>query len=774
MQDGGLAAGTASDLTGFGYRGGRGRTAAATLLLLALLLAQLLALSGSRLEPLSLQSLIAALPGDDSAAPAAPTKGEIAERLRQAPLGFVENVGQAPRSVSHTAQGPGYSFAFGERGVQVSLIKQEAARRAAAKGAGASGLSLGLAFIGSNPDARAELLGSAQGRVDYLVGERSRWRTGLATHPGLVYRDLWPGIDMAFKGSAGTLKYEFRLSPGADPSQIRLAYQGAQSLSLTGAGALQVQTARGKLTDAAPVSYQRHDGRRVAVESSYALGQGTGYGFTVGSYDRSQPLVIDPGLEYSTFLGGSGFDVAFAIAVQGNDAYITGGTASPDFPTTPNAFQPGQPPSPGGPLAQDAFVARIDTRKSGPASLEYSSFLGGSFPDAGFGIAVAGDDAFVTGPTFSPNFPTTANAYDPSFNGPPGGSDGFVTRLDTGKAGAAGLEYSTYLGGAANDRGLGIDIKGAEAYLTGLTESGDFPATGNAFDQSHNGGEDAFVTRLDTGRPGTAGLEYSTFLGDTSNDSGRGLAVKGDDAFVTGPTQSSGFPVTGNAFDGTDNGGEDGFVSRVDTGRAGAASLTYSTYLGGNTGDDSGRGIDVHENDAFLTGVTTSGDFPVTPSGFQQNNGGSVDAFVTRLDTKRAGPAGLRYSTYLGGFGPDDFQGLAAGGIAAHGNDAYVTGATFSPNFPTTPDAFQPAPGGGGDAFVSLLDTKRSGAASLEYSTYLGGFAPDLGRGVAVGGNDAFVTGGAISPNFPTTPNAFQGFNRGGGGDAFLTRLDIK
>jgi hypothetical protein len=430
-------------------------------------------------------------------------------------------------------------------------------------------------------------------------------------------------------------------------------------------------------------------------------------------------------------------------------------------------------------LAQDAFLSRIDTRKSGDASLEYSTFLGGSGPDAGFSVAVKGNDAFVTGATFSPDFPTTPNAVDTSFGGPPGGSDGYVTRIDTRKAGGAGLEYSTFLGGVANDRGLGIDVQGPDAFVTGIAESPDYPVTGNALDQVQNGGEDAFVTRVDTERAGTAGLEYSTFLGGTLNDSGRGISVHGHDAYVTGPTQSSNFPVTGNAFDPIDNPGEDGFVSRVDTQRSGDSGLRYSTYLGGSL-DDSGRGIAVNGNDAFVTGVTGSTDYPVTQSAFQGTHAGdpgTIDAFVTRLATNRSGLAGLAYSTYLGGSGPEDFGGTA-GGIAVQGNDAFVTGATFSPDFPVTANALDTTfngPPGTTDAFVSRIDTKRSLGDSLPFSTFLGGGNIDLGRGVAVTGDDAFIGGATASADFPVTPNAFDTtINDPGFGDAFVTRLDTK
>ena len=382
-----------------GYR----RLLAGGLLLLALALVPVLALAGGGVER-------AAAP------PAAPSEREILDRLAAAPMGFVENVGQAHRSATHLAQGPGYAFAFGPEGVRVALVKQARAGAAAA-----ASLSVGLEFVGANPAAEAELLGGPSGGADYLVGERSRWRTGVATHPELVYRELWPGVDMVFSGSRGQLKYEFRVAPGADPSRIRLAYQGAQSLSLSSAGALNVNTGHGVLRDAAPVSYQRLDGRRVPIESSFAVGHGPGYGFAMGGYDHSQPLVIDPALEYSTYLGGGGPDSGLDVAVDGHDAYVSGSTASPNLPVTPNAFDT----TPNG--SQDAFVARIDTRKSGPASLEYSTFLGGGGPDAALGIELKGEDAYLTGFTASPNFPVTANAYDQTFNG--GMGEAFVAKL---------------------------------------------------------------------------------------------------------------------------------------------------------------------------------------------------------------------------------------------------------------------------------------------------------------------------------------------------------
>jgi hypothetical protein len=704
-------------------------------LLLALALIPVLALAGG---------------GDRAAAPAAPTEREILDRLAAAPVGFVENVGQGHRSATHLAQGPGYAFAFGQEGVRLSLSPS---------------FSVGLEFVGANPNAEAVLAGRPTGGADYLVGERSRWRTGLATYPELVYRDLWPGVDMAFTGSKGALKYEFRVAPGADPSRIQLAYQGAQSLSVGSAGALSVNTKQGVLKDKAPVSYQTIDGRRVPVESSFAHAPGTGYGFTVGAYDHSKPLVIDPALQYSTFLGGSGEDAGLSIAVRGDDAYVTGATFSTDFPVRHTAFDT----SPNG--GQDAFVARLDTTKRRNAGLEYSTYLGGFLDDAGLGIAFRGSDAYVTGIAVSPNFPTTANAYDQSFNGFP--ADVWVSRIDTEKSGAASLEYSSYIGSGGLDIGLDLVVKGSDVILTGLAGAENFP-TANAYDSTFNGGGiDGFVARIDTAA-GAAGLEYSSFLGGGGPDSGRGIVVKGNDAFIAGPTGSPNFPTTATAFDTSFNGGGlDAFVTRLDLNTPGDAGLEYSTYLGGAGLEDQppperpGTSIDVVDQDAYVSGVTNSPDFPTTPNAYDTSHNGDRDAFVTRLDTSQSGAAGLEYSTYLGGSGEDIGRE-----IDVNRRGEYLIGATTSADFPVTPNAFQANNQGGQDAFVTRLDIDQPGLAGLQFSTYLGGSDTDFGRSIVARRDHAFVAGFTRSADFPKRGAFDPSFN--GVQDGFVTRLDTE
>ncbi|MCZ7573429.1 MAG: SBBP repeat-containing protein [Ardenticatenaceae bacterium] len=453
-------------------------------------------------------------------------------------------------------------------------------------------------------------------------------------------------------------------------------------------------------------------------------------------------------LLYATFLGGSSDDWGTAIVVDGaGAAYVTGWTGSPDFPTTPGAFDPSFN---GG---YDAFVVKLNATGT---ALHYATFLGGSGWDGGFAIAVDGTGAaYVTGWTTSPDFPTTPGAFDPSFNG--GYTDAFVVKLNaTGTA----LHYATFLGESSDDGGYAIAVDGTgAAYVTGTTWSSDFPTTPGAFDPSFNGGyTDAFVVKLNAG--GTA-LHYATFLGVRGNDWGADIAVDGTGAaYVTGWTGSRDFPTTPGAFDPSFNGGyTDAFVVKLN---ASGSALLYATFLGGSS-DDWGTAIVVDgAGAAYVTGWTTSPDFPTTPGAFAPIFNGA-DAFVVNLN---ASGTALHYATFLGVRVNDWGADIAVDGTGA----AYVvTSTTWSSDFPTTPGAFDPSFNGGfTDAFVVKLN---AGGSALHYATFLGGGDDDIGYAIAVDGTGAaYVTGGTKSADFPTTPGAFDpSFN--GGYDAFVVKL---
>jgi hypothetical protein len=334
------------------------------------------------------------------------------------------------------------------------------------------------------------------------------------------------------------------------------------------------------------------------------------------------------------------------------NAYVTGFTESPDFPATAGALQ--------GRLngIKNAFLSVINTGATGTAALVYSTYLGGSGFDEGQGIAVDSSGAtYITGFTYSKDFPVTSGAFQTALNSKHGGANAFVSKLNTGAPGAAALVYSTYLGGSLFDQGYSIAVDASSnAYVTGFTRSSDFPVTSGAFQatlKSIMGGSNAFVTKLNTGANGARSLVYSTYLGGTTCDEGHGIAVDtSGNAYVTGFTYSKNFPVTASAFQSTlksiHSGGSNAFISQVNTSRSGNSSLAYSTYLGGS-GSEVGNGIAVDKfGNTFVTGRTESHDFPVTSGAFQPRLSGPMNAFVSEISTGASGTASLVYSTYLG------------------------------------------------------------------------------------------------------------------------------
>ena len=659
--------------------------------------------------------------------------------FRGLPLGFVQSTGQLDHRVRYSARAGNAS---------VFLTRREAVL---ALGEGRRGFALRLAFVGANADPTIAGEGRLPGRVNYLLGnDPARWQQNLPTYEAVVYHNLWPGIDMAIRGTGGQLKYEFRVAPGADPSQIRLSYRGQERLALDRSGALRIETGLGPLRDAPPVSHQLLDAKRVAVGSSFALGHGGVYGFKLSAYDHRHPLVIDPGLVYSTYLGGAGSERLDAVAVDGaGSAYVTGGSDSLDFPTTAGAFDRRR----GGRGLADVVVVKLNAAGS---ALDYSTYLGGSRTEGGLGVEVdAAGNAYVGGSTRSTNFPTTPGAYDTSYNTR---RDAFITKLN---AAGSGLVYSTYLGGNAFDSANGIAVDSAgDVYATGESRSIDFPTTAGAFDTRYEGNVDAFVTKLNSDG---SGLVYSTYLGGSANqDYGVSIAVDGAaSAYVTGATASPNFPTGAAAFDSSYNGGVDAFVAKLD---AAGAGLAYSTFLGGDADDDVG-GIAIDSAGASYVTGQTNGDFPTTEGAFDRaSDAGASDAFVTKLNS--TGSA-LVYSTYLGGDEDDAGFGVAVDGSGT----TYVAGSTTSGSFPTTAGAADRSHNGDSDAFVTRLSADGSG---VDYSTYLGGNYYEVALGLAVdAARHTYVVGFTDSNTFATTARAFDRTYNGGTADAFVAKLDL-
>jgi hypothetical protein len=465
----------------------------------------------------------------------------------------------------------------------------------------------------------------------------------------------------------------------------------------------------------------------------------------VAGYDASRPLVIDPVLSYSTYLGGSDDDSGNGIAVDADgNAYVVGDTMSVDFPTA-NPLQPGF-----GGSNQNAFVAKLSADGS---ALVYATYLGGSGREEGHGIAAdAEGNAYVAGETASADFPT-AKPLQPALMGR---SNAFVAKLS---ADGSALVYATYLGGSGTDEGDGIAVDAdGNAYVAGMTSSLNFPTTPAAFQTLHGSGpRNGFVTKLTA--DGSA-LVYATYLGGSGRDEADAIAVDADgNAYVAGETSSLDFPTTPGAFQTTYSGGmSKAFVTKLN---ADGSGLIYSTYLGGSGEEEiNGPGLAVDAaGNAYLTGITNSTDFPTANALQRAYGGGASDAFVAKLN---ADGSELIYSTYFGGSGTDEGVAIA---VDASGN-AYLTGNTTSLDFPTA-NPLQPANAGLTNAFVAKLTADGS---ALVYSTYLGGSYFDEGHGLAVDGDgNAYVTGKTSSPDFPTA-NPLQRTNAGCY-DAFVAKI---
>ena len=717
-------------------------------------------------------------------APSQPSMAAVQSVYGKLPLSFEANHGQWGTPVQFVTRGHGHTlFMTPNQAVldlQTGTVKEQrqatdaAQHKPLSSPAPISHSIVRMTFDGADPQATVVGLDQLPGIVNYFIGDDpSKWHTNIPTYQKVAYHNLYPGIDLVYYGNQGHLEYDLIVAPRADPTQITLAFDGAEQIAVDAQGDLVLTLASTEVGEGMaptlrlhkPVVYQRDErGAKHLLAGAYVLRASTTAAldpretpqivFQVASYDVNKPLIIDPVLSWATYLGGSDSDGGHNIAVDtAGDVYVTGVTSSSDFPGTS-----------GSPIQNmyggfhfDAFVTKLNA--SGTTIL-YSTYLGGSGNDEGFGIAVdAAGNAYVTGLTESLAFPGTAGSRIQSTIG--GGHDGFVTKLNT--TGTA-LLYSTYLGGSGADEGNGIavDVAG-NAYVTGLTESLDFSGTAGSRIQSMIGGSfDAFVTKLNAS--GTTIL-YSTYLGGSNSDRGFGIAVdpKGQ-AYVTGETGSPAFPGTvGSPVQSTYGGGDrDAFVTKLN---ASGTAILYATYLGGS-GDDQGFGIAVDAaGNAYVTGETGSPAFPGTVGSPVQSTygGGDRDAFVTKINaTGRA----ILYATYLGGNGGDRGFGIA---VDAAGN-AYVTGETESPSFPGTAGSpLQNTIGGGHDGFVTKLNT--TGTALL-YSTYLGGNSADGGVGIAVdAAGNAYVTGFTGSSNFPGTEGNPIQHALGGIGDAFVAKI---
>lgn len=683
-------------------------------------------------------------------------QAQLAEAFGRLPLYFIANQGQVDdERVFYYVKGADKTLYFTPGGITLALKPTSPEH-----GAGTpTGWAVKLDFLGADPDVRPQGENRQGAVFSYFKGEAENWKTDIPTYGRVVYRNLWPGIDLIYSGTESALKYKFVVQPRADPNQIRMSYRGVSNLKVTESGALEVSTPGGSFQDGVPIAWQNIEGERQKVAMRFAVGMKSEseripYGFDIGAYDPEHPLILDPViLVYCGYIGGNGDDYGRGIAVDSlGNAYVTGHTVS-----TESTFPVKAGPDLTFNSGWDAFVARVNAQGT---ALHYCGYIGGSLSDWGRAIAVDGQgSAYVAGSTFSDEstFPVIVGP-DLTLNG---SSDVFVARVN---ASGTGLDYCGYIGGSLGDNvyGVAVDDQG-NAYVTGNTSSDQstFPVTVGP-DLSFNGSLDAFVARVNA--LGTA-LDYCGYLGGSSGEIGYDVAVDSQgNAYVVGETVSdeSSFPVVVGP-DLTFNGDIDTFVAKVN---AQGSGLDYCGYLGG-TSREQGFGIAVDgQGNAYVTGQTSSDEisFPVTMGPDLTFNGG-WDAFVARVN---ATGSALDYCGYIGGTPSDYGQGIAVDG---QGN-AYVAGETDSDQstFPVVlgPDlTFN----GTQDAFVARVNPLGS---ALDYCGYIGGDDFDRIRAIAVDGQgNAYVTGDTWSDesSFPVTVGPDLTHNNGIV-DAFAAKIE--
>ncbi len=650
--------------------------------------------------------------------PRSAPRAQLNDGYGRLPLSFEENRGQTDPRVKFLSRGSGYSL-FLTATEAVLKLRDPSAHAGPQKptGDGARFSALRIRLKGANPAPEVTGVDRLEGTSNYFIGRDPKaWHTKIPTFAGVRLRNVYPEVNLRYRGEQGRLEYDLEVGPGADASRIKLEFEGARKLEIDAEHNLVIRTGGGTVIEHAPRIYQTIAGARRAVSGGYVIKDARTVAFELGPYDESQPLTIDPLLTYASYLGGTGGDQGVSIAVDQTDgsAWVTGTTTSTDFPITPDAFQKTNFGN------SDIFMTKVSPDGS---ALLYSTYAGGTSFEQATGIAIdPSGNAYATGLTLSSDFPVTIGAFQMILKGK---QDAFVIALDRN----GGLIYSTHLGTDAAGARIAVDSNG-EAFVVGTTRSANFPTTPGTFQSQYPGSIGAplvgFVTKFN---PDGTGLVFSTFMGVTDGGWPNAVALdSADNVFISGGTS------TGVNFN-TQTCAPDlcGFVVEL---------------------DNSGSSLEFSDNFPFATlfGIATDG---------------AGDAHVVGT---RGGPLLIN----LDPSGNPIFVMLNLGGnptriaIGPSGN-IFLSGITTSTSLAITPDAYQPTYAGGGDAFVSVLDP--SGTFNL-YTSYLGGSGLDMAQGVAVDSvENAYLTGTTQSTDFPVTAGVFEDENPSTNGLAFVARI---
>lgn len=669
---------------------------------------------------------------------------QAAAAMKRLPLRFEANQGRTDGSVRYLAHASGYTLLVTDQGPSMRF---------------AGSKRLDLRLPGSQP-ARIEGVGRSATRVDSFLGNRANWRAEIPTYDRVRYRDLYPGIDMVFYGRDNQLEYDLLLAPGADAGAIRLQFHGARRVSITPEGDLAIDAAGEHIVQRRPLIYQldpKTDTRR-EVGGRYTLVGRNTVALRLDPYDRTNQLVIDPIINYATYLGSPATDRISGVKLGPKGLlYVAGQTNTTEFPTTGSPFQSASAGN------IDIFIAIFDTNPGAGYAIVYFSYLGGSSDDIANGMNVDPNGfVYLTGSTNSTNFPLAGVAIQST--GAVSTTDAFVTKLQPFVEGLDALWYSTYLGGTTgNDTGNSVVADDKDnIYVIGTTQSSDFPVSPGAYQAVLWNAQDTFLSKISTE---DGKLAYSTYLGGENNDEGRAILLAPNGlVYFASTTLSQYFPMAGFSYNGFSIGVQDVIIGIMDMSQAGQQSLVYSTYFGG-TGSDDVRGLSFDsKGNVLIAGYTLSTDLPVTGAALQTANAGNGDAYVAMFDLSQPFQSSLLYSTYLGGTGGDaayDVEADSAGNL-------YVTGYTLSSNFPTTANAPQPKWGGGTNIFLTKFKPGVSGTAAISMSTYFGGTSIYVPTGLSLGPDGTMYVGGYAGGGLQTSDTATQIGYAGGVSDGFI------
>jgi len=661
---------------------------------------------------------------------------QMLQTFNALPLSFTENKGQADSDVQFISQGNGSAMFFSPYETTFVLLKNkvQTVEKNAVTSESAPEESeyflLRRRFLNTNINLTAEGEERQQWNTSYFIGnDPSQWCTGVPNYEKIRVTNLYEGIDLVYYGDKNVLKYDLVIQPKANPSKVRFYYEGAEGYNVNNDGDLEIYTPTETVIEKKPYSYQIIEGEKKEIDVDYKINDTT-ISFEVSSYDNKYPLIIDPELEYSTFL--SGKELGDIYVYYNECLYVTCSTKSLDFPGISYGDH--------GRTDRPHFVILVVKFNSDFSGLIYSCLIGGNEQDYSNGIKVDSDgNAFIIGISQSFNFPVTDQAYKKEH------SIDDLHNLVALKLNVSGdsLIYSTFIGPIYSNPPCSMDIDNeGNVYMFGKTLSEEFPVTEEAYDKNPN---DIFVCKLNS--IGT-NLVYSTFFGGSDYEYPYGIAVDDSgNAYVTGDTYSSDFPVTDGSI-GDIIPWADGFVSKFDPS---GSNLVYSAVIDGST--PRAITIDFYGN-AYVTGDAYS-EFHTTPDAYKTTLSGSQDAFVLKLS-----PSGseLLYSTFIGGKtmgGSVSNNEMGLGIVLDNIGNSYITGFESTNDFPTTPDAYDSSYGGGDyDAFVCKLNPDGS---ELIYSTYLGGGKIDMGRCIAIDNyGSVFIAGTTESSDFPVTENAFD------------------